>query len=277
MYQALLQGPEHRSFVLPGGEPAALLIHGFPATPLEIRPLAEALQQAGWTAQGLLLSGYGPELADLERRGCRDWLDAIETALRVLQAAHSPVLLIGYSMGAALSIAVAADHPPDGLVLLAPFWRLGSALQCAIGAVVRPFLPRYVRLLRWTDLGDPDLRQVIRKYLPQVDLDDPEVREQVRQLRVPVSVLYQVGTAGLEGYRRAPAVHTPTLVVQGTRDRTARPTLTCRLMARFPQVPRYVPVDADHDLINPLERDWPLVERAVVEFAADVLWGRIAT
>jgi carboxylesterase len=235
--------------------------------------LAEALQQSGWTAQGLLLPGYGPELADIEQRGCREWLNAIENALYALQAAYDPVLLVGYSMGAALSIAVAADHPPDGLVLLAPFWRSGSWLQQAIAAAARPFLPRYVRLLRWTDLDDPEMRQVIRKYLPQVDLDDPGVRKQVRRLRVPVSVLYQVVRAGQEGYRKAPVVRAPTLVVQGTQDRTAKPSLTHRLVARFREMPCYVPVNADHDLINPLEPDWPRVERAVLDFAHDVLSG----
>ena len=40
-------GPEHQAFILRGGEPAALLIHGFPGTPREMRPLAETLHAQG--------------------------------------------------------------------------------------------------------------------------------------------------------------------------------------------------------------------------------------
>jgi alpha-beta hydrolase superfamily lysophospholipase len=66
--QALLafQGPEHLPFLWPGGQPAALLVHGFPGTPAEMRPLGEALHQAGWTAQGILLPGFA--LRGLDRR-----------------------------------------------------------------------------------------------------------------------------------------------------------------------------------------------------------------
>ncbi len=44
-------GPEHADFTIPGGDPAALLVHGFPGTPAEMRPLAEALNERGWTAR----------------------------------------------------------------------------------------------------------------------------------------------------------------------------------------------------------------------------------
>jgi len=35
--------PEHQPFTLGDGSAVALLIHGFPGTPAEVRPLAEAL------------------------------------------------------------------------------------------------------------------------------------------------------------------------------------------------------------------------------------------
>ncbi len=43
----LLQMPRHQPFLWPGSTAAALLIHGFPGTPAEMRPLAETLQPMG--------------------------------------------------------------------------------------------------------------------------------------------------------------------------------------------------------------------------------------
>ena len=56
------QGPEHEPFFWEAGEPAALLVHGFPGTPAEMRPLGEVLHEAGWTVHGVLLPGFGPQI-----------------------------------------------------------------------------------------------------------------------------------------------------------------------------------------------------------------------
>ena len=39
----VFQGEHHADFLIERGEPAALLIHGFPGTPAEMRPLAPLL------------------------------------------------------------------------------------------------------------------------------------------------------------------------------------------------------------------------------------------
>lgn len=53
--------PEHRPFTLGEGAGAALLIHGFPGTPAEVRPLAQALSERGWKVRAPLLPGFGTE------------------------------------------------------------------------------------------------------------------------------------------------------------------------------------------------------------------------
>ncbi|MDV7390199.1 hypothetical protein RZS08_02545, partial [Arthrospira platensis SPKY1] len=54
----IFAGPEHVTYTLRGGQPAALLLHGFPGTAAETRSLGQALNDAGWTVQGLLLPGF---------------------------------------------------------------------------------------------------------------------------------------------------------------------------------------------------------------------------
>ena len=61
-------GSEHRSFLWKGSDSAALLVHGFPGTPAEMRPLGTVLRNAGWTVRGLMLPGLG--------RTSRAWTNA---------------------------------------------------------------------------------------------------------------------------------------------------------------------------------------------------------
>ena len=80
-------GPEHADFTISGGKPAALLVHGFPGTPAEMRPLAQALNERGWTVRGLLLPGFGSDLDTLPFRRAEDWTRSVRNAL-VEKVAH---------------------------------------------------------------------------------------------------------------------------------------------------------------------------------------------
>jgi carboxylesterase len=112
-------GSDHRSFLWQESDRAALLVHGFPGTPGEMRPLGTVLKEAGWTVRGLMLPGLGADIEKLDQCTSRMWLDAVQQAMEALKRQHSMILLIGYSLCAALVIN--AGLRPDALVLLAPF------------------------------------------------------------------------------------------------------------------------------------------------------------
>jgi carboxylesterase len=263
----LYQGAKHTPFAWEGGKPAALLVHGFLGTPAEIRPLAESMHRAGWTVEGVLLPSHGPDIETLPERRYEDWLATVEQALEALQREHSPVLLIGYSMGAALSIVAATRRRPDALILLAPFVHVISPFLGTLWAVFRPFLPRYVRPFARADLTHPHLRASIAEVIPDLDLDDPEVQAAIRQTALPVSILFQLRKSGLQALKYAPEVKAPTLILQGNQDDVARPQFTRRLARRLTHVVDYVEVDAGHRLVYTSESNWPQVERTVLEWA----------
>jgi carboxylesterase len=263
----IYQGDEHDPFALQGGKPAALLVHGFLGTPAEVRPLAESLHRAGWTVQGVLLPGFGPDIETLPERTYEEWLATVERALEALRREHSPVLLIGYSMGGALSVVAAARHPPDALVLLAPFVHLISPLLGTLWVLFRPFLPRYICPLKGSDLTNPHLRASLADVMPDLDLDDDEVQRAICQTALPVSILFQLRESGLQALRSARAVSVPTLILQGTRDDVAKPRFTRRLARRLAHKAGYVEVDAGHRLVYPSEPGWPRVEREVLDWA----------
>ncbi len=269
----VFKDPVHDPFFLSGGPAAALLVHGFPGSPAEMRPLAESLYRRGWTVQGLLLPGFGRELPDILDHGSSDWLAAVSESLEELKGSHKPVLLVGYSMGAALSIGAAASIPPDGLVLLAPFWRLGSPAQRLAAGLLRPFLPRYFRPLQKADFADPRLRRSLGELFPSIDLEAPGAIEKMRSLQAPVSVIRQVMESGLVGYRRAPAIGSPVLVIQGVHDGLVSPAATLKLVDRFRTPPRFLQVEAGHNLVESGQPAWEALEQAVAEFAASIAQG----
>jgi carboxylesterase len=269
---AVFQGSEHRAFRLDGGRPAAVLVHGFPGTPAEMRPLAEMLHQDGWTVHGLLLPGFGPEIETLSQRHRGEWIAAVEDALSALrQAGHRPLLLAGYSMGAAVSLSVGAgDTPPDGLALLAPFWWQERTWLRVAGSALRPFLPGSFRPFQRANFADPRFRHAIAGFMPGLDLEDPQVQQAVRELPIPLSLIEQVLEIGQDAYRAASRITTSTLVVQGTCDEVVRASQTRKLLARFTKPPQYREASVAHDLIAPANAAWPEVAHAVTTFASEL-------
>ena len=263
------QEPEHLPFLLQGDRPAALLVHGFPGTPSEMRSLGESLNKAGWTAQGILLPGFGPEIATIADRNFEEWVDAIDKALTELKREHSPVLLVGYSMGGTLSIIESSRHSPDGLILLAPFWWSSNALQSIIGFIIRPFLPRYFQPFRKADFSDPKVRNGIKNFMPQANLDDPAIQDEVRQIKITSSMFAQLRNMSKLVYKNAGLIKVPLLVIQGKQDRVVIPILTRRLLMRFQahKSSQYLELDAEHDLTNTSNPAWTDIENAVLNFA----------
>ncbi|MBN1994099.1 MAG: alpha/beta fold hydrolase [Anaerolineae bacterium] len=263
------QGNEHQPFYWDGGQPAALLVHGFPGTPVEMRPLAMALHRAGWSVCGPLLPGFGPQVATIFERDYTEWVAVVETKLAELQQKHRPVLLVGHSMGGAVSIQAAARRSPDALALTAPFWQLGEWWQRWICLLVKPFF-RQIRPFKNADFSNPELRRNVHNFLPDIDFDNPETRQGLRDLAIPVRILEQLLRVGRRAYRVAPQVNAPTLVIQGNRDETVPANRTRRLLRRLPGLVRFEEINTGHYLIRPEDPGWPAVEQAVLAFAGFV-------
>lgn len=101
---------------------AVLLMHGFGDTPQSVRPLADALNAAGWTVNSVLMPGHGRPLREYAAAGASDWINYAEKSYRELRATHSTVVVCGISMGAALSVILAGKHPEiPAIALLAPY------------------------------------------------------------------------------------------------------------------------------------------------------------
>jgi carboxylesterase len=267
MNEPIFADPKHSGFLLKSGTPAAVLVHGFPGTPNEIRSVAEALHENGWTVHGLLLPGFGPQLDTLGQKKYEDWLEQVVCAVEELRREHFPVLLVGFSMGGALAVKAAALARPDGVVLLAPFLWLDSIWQRLLLPVVPRILPAQIRPFRGINFSNPYARSSIKTVISQVDIENHNTQKALRQLSFPLSAVLELRRAGLAASAALPELNLPTLVIQGRQDPLVRRKRTCRMLARFPSQPAYLEVDARHDLIAKDEPAWKQVRGAVLDFA----------
>ena len=242
--------PMHQPFDIGDGPASALLIHGFPGTPAEMRSIGQMLGENGWRAQGILLPGFGEDIVNLERRGIKDWLDEAESAWLDLRLTSQQTILIGYSMGAAVALNLISAHPPDLLILIAPFWRLPGFLP-RLAPVAKHFIPNFYPFKN-ADFSDPNLREQFNLIIPGIDLDDSEVQDAIRtEFRLSVRVIDEILKLGKKAYEHANQVKTPTLVIQGNKDLLVLPSETSKLVDRIgTTMVDYYELDGGHDLIQ---------------------------
>ncbi len=183
--------PTAEPFFFPGGKTACLLVHGFTATPKEMRWMGEYLHAEGYTVMGVRLAGHATDMRDLARMRWRDWLASVEDGWHLLRSAgYGPIFVMGLSLGGALSLLFGARFPVAGVVSIA-------APYCLKPYFLLPFLRPlslvwpYIRKSGPPDLRDPvalrerisypanptraiaevrDLLAVLRQELPQVQV-----------------------------------------------------------------------------------------------------------
>jgi carboxylesterase len=259
--------PEHEAFFWQGGNKAALLIHGFPGTPAEMRALGLLFKDAGWTVHAPLLPGFGPDIESLHLRSFHEWLNAGREAYARLRRDHETILLAGNSMGGAIALVLAAENTPAGLVLIAPFLRFATRWHDLLWPVLRR-MTRQIKPFERADFSAPEMRRLLRRMLKDADPQDPEVQRFVRAIAVPIRAIDQVREIGRAALSAAPGVRASTLILQGWRDPVALPKLTRALRRRLRANPVYLELEAGHDLVEPDCAAWPEVTREVLNFAA---------
>lgn len=111
-----------------GATSAVLLVHGFTATPWEMRPLAASLAGRGLATLAVRLPGHGTTPEDLAVRRWEEWLESVTHGFDLL-AGHFPrVYGAGISTGTLLLLALTRLRQPKGLVLLSPYLRIRHRL-----------------------------------------------------------------------------------------------------------------------------------------------------
>ena len=100
-----------------------ILVHGFTATPKEMKELGDYLNEKGFTVYSPLLSGHGTDSRYLLKVKYQDWLIDIKKSIKILESCCDEIYLIGNSFGGNLVFLNEENNPKiKGIVsLAAPF------------------------------------------------------------------------------------------------------------------------------------------------------------
>jgi len=182
-----------------------LFLHGFTASPAEMRPMARFVSQLKhWRCAGPLLPGHGTSIEDMRRSRSEAWLATADEAYQQLAQQCDRVFIVGLSLGAVLACHVALRRSGDaklrGIVLLAPAF--GVTVKRALGIhILRP-----VRHLRNKGARASDYFLDNRLF---------------SYLHVPVGLAAQVLKLGREAVRNMSKLRKiPTLMFVGDREST---------------------------------------------------------
>ena len=191
-------------FFLHGGPVGVLLIHGFTSSPPEMRRVGDYLHRRGLTVSGPLLPGHGTTVEDLNQTRWTEWTRHVGGALAELQARCETVFVGGLSMGAVLTLYLAAHHPDlPGVVAYAP------------ATLVSDWRMSLVPVLKY-----------VKRQVPkgESDMHDAEAKSYVWSYDDwPMAALHELQKLTREVKRLLPQVTPPLLVICSSGDETVHP------------------------------------------------------
>jgi esterase/lipase len=111
----------------------ALLIHGLFDSPFSLRELGLELQSNGILTRAVLLPGHGTTPQDLFLVSYQDWIKTVAYGIQTLKQNVKEICLVGYSMGALLSIYHALnDSNISKIILISPSLHVRSLVHLVL-------------------------------------------------------------------------------------------------------------------------------------------------
>ncbi|MBT3313924.1 MAG: alpha/beta fold hydrolase [Anaerolineae bacterium] len=189
------------AFFWEGGSVGIFLSHGFTATTVEVRLLAEKLHAAGYTISAPLLPGHGTKPEDLNNVHWRDWIESGEESLQNLFKSCEQVWVGGASMGGMLALQLASKYPQiSGVLLYVP--------------AIRTMMNKMALLQLY--LAAPFMKEIARDSLDGSDLwqgyPGLPLKGVIQFLRFQKATLKHLSS-----------IRQPILIFQGRQDTTVAP------------------------------------------------------
>lgn len=134
-----LMNENAKPYFLEGGkkDECVLLVHGFTATPWEMRPLAEYISagENSYPVYSILLPGHGTKMEDLGECLWEDWVCYAGEKLGLLAKEYKKVNIAGFSMGGNIALCLAYEYNVNAVVCICTPVKLKNRLSSIAGII----------------------------------------------------------------------------------------------------------------------------------------------
>lgn len=268
-------------FILDGDRRGVLLVHGLTGTPMEMRLLAKGLNHAGYTVHAMQLAGHCGDIDDLLATGWHDWYASVEAAAERLLGRVDHLFVGGLSMGALLSLKLAADHPRQ----VAGVGVYGATFRFDGWSI--PWTARLSFLLPWLKALGVGRGRVFEEK-PPYGLRDERLRSQIAAamhagdsataglLGNPWYALADMHALSARVRRQLPQVLAPCLVAHARHDDVASPRNAELVLRGVAGPTETLWLDDSYHMITIDKQRRMLIERSV-GFFDRIVAGRCAS
>ena len=234
------------------GQCGAVVLHGFTGNPASMRGVATALADAGFHIELPLLPGHGTSVDDMLPTRWADWIGEAEAAYQRLSQRATYIVVVGLSMGGALTLRLGADHPEiAGLVCINP--------------VAQPQQPEIIEMLRGMVAGGTPVTPGIGS-----DIADPDSHENAYE-GTPLEPLMSLLLDGAEPNSREYAgMHMPLLLMNSPQDHVVDPGQAEYLVDRYGGPVERITLERSYHVATQ-DYDKELIFASTVEFATRVI------
>ncbi len=237
-----------------------VLVHGFLASPAEVRSMGERIAAAGYPVIGPRLNGHGTSPWDLRGRTWQDWRTPVDGACRIMSAFAERICMVGFSTGGVLSLIMAAERP-DNLAAVA-------AVSAPLKFKNRNLI--FVPLLHGANYAT--------QWLPSFEGVMPFRANQsehphINYSNMPIHGLFELRRAVDEMERRLPDVTCPVMLFQGDEDSVVDPTSARLILGKLGAERKWLRMipSRRHGILN---ENIGNVQEMVLDFLSSVAEGR---
>jgi carboxylesterase len=243
-------------FEMGSGGRAVLVLHGIAGSPAQVREMSQKLAAEGFHVYAAALPGHGTDPEDLYGITWQRWYEYVVAEYERLREKHGEVSVVGFSLGAALGLRLAMEHPVERLACMStPCYRF----------LFHDWLPTHWVLKMASYLAST--ARCFPKKLPESE-DGPDYM--IYRI-LPMDALNTLVDLAREIRPRLDEVKTPTLVVHSKCDPASRPRGAQYIYDHLgTDRKRLVWLeDAPHGLMHGSEEDKAVIHRELVEFLSN--------
>jgi esterase/lipase/1-acyl-sn-glycerol-3-phosphate acyltransferase len=209
-----------------------VLVHGYMASPLEVKELAVFLGKKGYWVYVPRLKGHGTSPEDLSTRKYVEWVKSVEEGYAIMKNLCEDVFIGGFSTGAGLALDLGTRITDlKGIIAVSPPMKLHD------------FSTRFVPAVdMWNKLMNMVNIDAGKKEFVENDPENPHINYH----RNPISGLRELERLMDSLESRLPDLKIPTIVIQSERDPVVDPEGSRKLFSLLgSENKRYVLVNMD--------------------------------